>query len=58
MPDAVSVWDFSWPVRTPPIQGYLAHRKHPPPYDHHRAIGMVLLKGLRGRHLLTSEIPL
>ena len=25
------------------IQGYLAHEKHPTPYDHHRALGMGLL---------------
>ena len=31
MPDAISVWDIAWPVRTPPIQGYLAHKKQRPP---------------------------
>jgi hypothetical protein len=25
------------------LQGYLAHEKMPPPYDHRRALGMVLL---------------
>ena len=27
------------------VQGYLAHTKHPPPYDHHRSLGIGLLKG-------------
>ena len=32
------------------LQGYLAHKKPQPPlpYEHHRALGMVLLKGPRG----------
>ena len=25
------------------LQGYLAHKKLPPPQDHHRALGAVLL---------------
>ena len=25
------------------IQGYLAHKKQPPPQGHHRALGLVLL---------------
>ena len=25
------------------LQGYLAHKKTPTPYDHHRALGMTLL---------------
>ena len=25
------------------VQGYLAHKKLPPPQDHHRALGMILL---------------
>ena len=25
------------------LQGYLAHRKHPPPSDHHRSLGIGLL---------------
>ena len=25
------------------LQGYLAHEESPPPYEHHRAFGMVLL---------------
>ena len=35
------------------LQGYLAHKKHPPPQDHHRSLGM-LLKG----RVLMSEVPL
>jgi len=27
----------------PPVHGYLAHKKHPPPKDHHRSIGIWLL---------------
>ena len=26
-----------------PLQGYLAHKKHPPPQDHHRSLGIGLL---------------
>ena len=25
------------------LQGYLAHKKQPPPHDHHRALGIALL---------------
>ena len=25
------------------LQGYLAHKKHPPPKDHHRSLDIVLL---------------
>ena len=38
------------------IQGYLAHEKLSPPQDHHRALGMVLLKGPRGGGALMSEV--
>ena len=33
-------------------------RKRTPPYEHHRALGMVLLKGPRGALFLMSEVPL
>ena len=33
-------------------------KKQPPPYDHHRALGMVLLQGPRGRRFLMTEVPL
>ena len=29
----------------------------PPPQDHHRALGEVLLKNPRGRLVFTSEVP-
>jgi hypothetical protein len=42
-----------------PLQGYLAHKKAPPPpQDHPRPLGIRLLYGLRGRHFLMSEVPL
>ena len=40
------------------IQGYLAHKKHPPLWTLHRALGMVVLWGPRGALLLMSEVPL
>ena len=33
-------------------------RNSTPPQDHHRALGIVLLWGPRGRHFLMSKIPL
>jgi len=39
------------------VQGYLAH-KNPPPQDHHKALGMVLLKCPRGVRFLVSEVLL
>ena len=30
----------------------------PPPQDHHRALGLVLLQGSRGWQFLMSEVPL
>ena len=40
------------------MQGYLAHKKPPPLYDHRRGLGLGLLKGPRGWHFLMSEVPL
>jgi len=40
------------------IQGYLAHTKHPPPWDHHRSLGMGLLSGLTWGVFPISEVPL
>ena len=41
------------------LQGYLAHKNPPPPpLDHHRAPGIVLLEGPRGGGGLMSEVPL
>ena len=40
------------------LQGYLAHKKQPPPFDHHRSPGIGLLQGPTGRGVLMSEVPL
>jgi len=32
-------------------------RNCPPPQDHHRALGIILLKGPRGALFLMSEVP-
>ena len=40
------------------LQGYLAHKKHPPPQDHPRSLGIGLLYGPRRRQFLVSEVPL
>ena len=40
------------------LQGYLAHKKLPPPQDHRRALGIGLLQGPRRRQFLMSEVPL
>ena len=40
------------------LQGYLAHKKSPPPWDHHRALSIGLLKGPRGGQFLMGEVPL
>ena len=40
------------------LQGYLAHKKTPDPWDPYRALCIGLLKGHRGRWLFMSEVPL
>ena len=40
------------------LQGYLARKKPPSPWDHHRALGKVLLQGLRVGWFIMSEVPL
>ena len=40
------------------LQGYFAHKEHPPPPDHHRSLGIGLLYGPEGGVLLMSEVPL
>ena len=40
------------------LQGYLAHKKLPPPKDHHRSLGIGLLYGPRAGPFLMSEVPL
>ena len=40
------------------LQGYLAHKKRPPRYDHHRAHGIGLPQGPRGGLFRMSEVTL
>jgi len=40
------------------LQGYLAHKKQPPPKDHHMTLGLVLLHGPTEGVFLMSEVPL
>ena len=40
------------------VQGYLAHKKHPPPWDRHRFLGTGLLNGPMGKAVFMSEEPL
>ena len=40
------------------LQGYLNHNKTPTPLGLHRALGIVLLQGIRGMRFLVSEVPL
>ena len=40
------------------VQGYLAHKKTPPPLDHHRALGIGLHLGPGGGGVRMSEVPL
>ena len=39
-------------------QGYLAHKKRPPPQEHHRSLGIGLLKGPTGGVFVMSKVPL
>ena len=41
-----------------PFRGTSPIRKHPPPYDPRRTLGIVLREGPRGVHFLMSEVPL
>ena len=45
-------------VRTRGVQGYLAHKKTPPPQDHHRALGIVPLNSPKQVRFLMSDVPL
>ena len=38
--------------------GYFAHKTHPPPWEHHKSLGIVLLKGPSGGLFLMSKVPL
>ena len=40
------------------LQGYLAHKKYPPPQDPPRTLGIGLRYGPRGERFLMSEVPL
>ena len=41
------------------VQGYLAHKKFPPPLGlYHRNLGIVLLLGPKGARFLMSEVPM
>jgi hypothetical protein len=49
-----------WPLKVYLVlclQGYLAYKKPPHPWDHHRALGMRLLYGPRGGRFLSGEVP-
>ena len=46
--DAGMSWTTGVPRVPSDIQEYLAHKKLRPPFDRHRALGMVLLYGLKG----------
>ena len=51
------------PLRTLPYEhrayrGTSLIRNRTPPYEHHRALGMVLLQGPMGALFLLSEVPL
>ena len=41
----------------PPLQGYLAQKKLPLPYDHRRVLCQALLQGHSRRLFLMSEVP-
>ena len=40
------------------VQGYLAHKKQPPPQDRRRSLGIVLRLGPTEALFLMSEVPL
>ena len=40
------------------VQGYLSNKKHPPPWDHHRSLGIGLLQCPTGGGVLMSEVPM
>ena len=47
-----------WAKSVPRVQGNLAHKKHPPPLDHHESLGIGLLLGSRGGGGLMIKVPL
>ena len=40
------------------VQGYLAQKKTPAPYDRHRVLGIVLLQSPTGIRILIGQVPL
>ena len=50
--------NFTTNIREEIVQGYLAHKKQPPPVGRRRAIGIFLLQGSKGALFLMSEVPL
>jgi len=52
-----SALSVTW-LATASLHGYLAHKKHPPPQDHHRSLGIGLLEGPTAGVFLMSEVPL
>ena len=46
------------PATRNPLQEYLAHKKQPPPQEHHRTLDIVPLQGPRRGVLLMREVPL
>jgi len=51
-------WREPQGVEMHPFQGYLAHTKLPPPWDHRRALCIGLLEVPRRRPFLMNEVPL
>ena len=39
------------------LQGHRTHEKHPPPWDHHKSLGIGLLQGPTGGVFHMSELP-
>ena len=44
--------------RTRPYRGTSLIRNRPPPREYHRALGIALLKGPKGKRFLVSEVSL
>ena len=57
-PATLNTCGISCNARHPYIQGFLAHKKHSTPWDHHRALGIGLLQGPTGGKVLMSEVHL
>ena len=63
---AVTLWGYLAHKKTPtpyettaaPYRGTSFIKKSPPPWDHLRTLGIVLMQGLRRRQFLMSEVTL